>query len=335
MTQVRESLRPLWVVVTIAGFFGTAHASLIPNRAEVYFSTDVPVLSISSNGIRILHPGDALSTNGTVGIGNWDLVKSFSPSGGKQTDYGLDGLQVFKWASGHGRPTVYFSTNTSFYSQTLGQQVSDGDLLSKRGQVVATNQELVAAFQPDSTGSFGLNAFDVLDPTVNQQIWFSTVKGFHSDKLGQDIEAGDVLSNKGEIIATNADLLKAFQPANPNVNYGLDSLYVVNKKSQTPVMWFSTTKDFYSQALKRNIGAGDLLSNDGTVIATNNELMANFGFQLPFWSKGLDAFTMVRTIDSYFNEQSGRVIPPITPEPISLSLLAMAIPAILARRRQA
>jgi hypothetical protein len=335
MTQVRESLRPLWGIVVFAGLVTSAHASLLPSRAEVYFSTNMPALSFG-NGVKVLRPGDALSTSGDIGIRNWDLVKNFSPSEARGTDFGLDGLQVFKWASGNGRPNVFFSTNTSFFSQTLGKEVTDGDLLSKRGQIIATNQDLVAAFLPDSTDNFGLNAFDILDPGQNQQIWFSTVASFHSDKLGQDVAAGEVLSNKGQVIATNAQLLAAFQPANPNDNYGLDSLYVVNERSQTPVMWFSTTKGFYSQALNRNIGAGDLLSNDGTVIGTNAELTAQFGFQFPFGDKGLDAFTMVRTMDSYLDKQAGRVIPPgpNTPEPLSLCLLSLAIPTILARRRK-
>src|SRR6185312_15673362 len=66
--------------------------------------------------------------------------------------YGLDALIV--------RPAgeFWFSTTTGFIDQRLGS-ISDGDLLSTFGYVVARNSELLSAFAPiEDVNNFGLDA---------------------------------------------------------------------------------------------------------------------------------------------------------------------------------
>lgn len=322
--------RPFGAVVCVLWGLSVAQASLIPAGSQVYFSIDSPTLSFGG-GMKVLRPQDVLSTAGGVAIGNWDLIKNFAPAGGKSVNAGLGGLQVFQWPSGKGRPQVFFSTESSFFSNALGTQVTPGEVLNKQGQVVASNQQLVAAFNPGTDDNLGLASFDILDPGQNRQIWFSTTSSFHSGKLGQDISPGDILSNTGQIIASNANLLAAFRPTNPSTNYGLDSLYVVDSKSADPVIWFSTTRPFYSRALRRMISAGDLVSNQGQIVATNAELMGQFGFRLPL-NSGLDAFTMVRPMNT-IDESNDNKDTPDMPEPPELILIALTIPMLLRRRR--
>jgi hypothetical protein len=70
---------------------------------------------------------------------------------------------------------------------------------------------------------FGLDALRILP---SGEIWFSVEEGFTDSQLGP-IGAGDLLSNFGYRVFKNEDLLAAFAPADPSIDYGLDALYVV------------------------------------------------------------------------------------------------------------
>jgi hypothetical protein len=232
-----------------------------------------------------------------------------------------------------GQLTTYFSTGRTFSSGTYNRNIGEGDLLNRDGTIVATNQDLLSKFTTGTSNDLGLDAVDVVNPGSGQEIWFSTRSGFHSDALGLDVGAGDLVSSTGERIATNADLLAAFAPSNPGTNYGLDAVHVISDvPGQTPVVLFSTNRDFYSTTLNRKISQGDILSNTGEVVMSNVELMKNFGWHFPD-NPGLDAFAFYPPAGA---TNISRTLPqsPGTPEPVTLCLLALGSGiAYLSRKR--
>ena len=333
----QESLRPLAALLCLLGLAGTAHASLIPSGIDVWFSTNTYSISFK-NGITFMAPDNIYSVSGARVPNNGDLLKEFGPRRWFMSfGQGLDALTLVT-EPGATKPVAYFSTGRTFYSNTYQRNIGEGDLLSRNGNIVATNQDLIAKFSPDSTQSVGLDAVDVLNPGASQQIWFSSRSDFYSNELGKSVSSGDLLSNSGQIIATNADLLAAFSPSKPNVNYGLDAAHVFKmEEGKSPVVWFSTNKDFYSNTLKRWVTQGDILSNEGQVIATSAELFKNYGVHFPS-NPGLDAIAFGPS--STLSMDVGRTIagppnaePVRVPDPATISLLILGAASGLTRRR--
>jgi hypothetical protein len=118
---------------------------------------------------------------------------------------------------------IFFSTTEIFFSQTLNRHIGHGDLLSNRGRIVKTNQELLTHFSPiEDLADFGLDAV-ILRP--DGEIWFSVEFGFNDSNLGP-VSDGDVLSSSGYVVARNHRLLGNFKPAERDIDLGLDALAV-------------------------------------------------------------------------------------------------------------
>ena len=94
--------------------------------------------------------GDELSDRGAVVASNWQLLRNFNPPATfAPVDYGLDALQELHWGpiAATAKPMTLFSLNTGFEDANLGP-ISDGDLLSDAGRIVARNKDLMARFHP-------------------------------------------------------------------------------------------------------------------------------------------------------------------------------------------
>jgi hypothetical protein len=256
----------------------SVQASVIPSGVDVWFGTSTPTIAFK-RGFQYLGPGSILSISGKVIASNAQLLANFKPSFAIPLDRGLDALAVTGTKK---NPMPLFSTGRSFYSRTLNRMVSDGDLLNSKGQVVATNKQLVEAFKPKGA-NFGLDLIWVrsTDGQNGPEYWFSTNRSFYSNALGKMVSSNDILSNRGQIVATAADLLGAFKPRSGTGGIGIDSLIVHQESDSKEVFWFSTTKDFYSTSLKRMISSCDLIASNGTVLLTKRDFMKNFGFVLP------------------------------------------------------
>lgn len=294
------------------------HADMIPSGVDLWFSTSTPTISFK-NGLRYLGPGSVMSVSGNVIATNQQLLAGFNPKFGFPMDRGLDALSIVGTEQDK---TIVFSTARGFYSRKLGRQISDGDLLTNKGDLVATNQDLVAAFQPRGS-NFGLDAAFVrnLSGPNGLDVWFSTAKSFFSEALGTTVGAGDILSNKGQIVAQAADLVAAFKPKGKTDSIGIDSLYVHQEEGSDEVLWFSTNKDFYSNSLRRWIRASDLLASDGTVLMTAKDLTRNFGFVYPICASfQLDAAALA----SPNVPPNPPPKPPPVPEPTTLALMLIA-----------
>ena len=184
----------------------------VTKGGEILFS--IPV-SVFSETLGPLQHGDVLSNLGAIVKRNQQLLAAFHPL--STNDAGLDAFQVLP--SGE----ILFSTTTDV-PITPTTSLRHGDLLSDKGQVYLTQEQLLSKFHPaDTNQDFGLDAFYVLPWG---EVWFSVQTGFDDDQIGQ-VREGDLLSNLGYRVMNYQSLLFAFQPSDPSQDYGLDSLFVI------------------------------------------------------------------------------------------------------------
>jgi hypothetical protein len=191
----------------------------IARRGQLLFSLPADVFSET---LGPLHHGDLLSSQGAIVKRNQDLLAAFNPP--STADAGLDAVQVLP--SGE----ILFSIRSNIVISS-NLTLSRGDILSDKGRVYLSHQQLLAAFQPAVTNrDFGLDALYILP---SGEIWFSTEEGFTDNRLGV-VQAGDLLSSFGYRVFSNQDLLAAFAPSNPSKDYGLDALFVVADTQPPP-----------------------------------------------------------------------------------------------------
>lgn len=243
---------------------------------EILFSTESGFTSGNST-IRG-SGGDILSNKGKVIKAKNDLIKALRLVDPPET-LNIDALDILPGG------IILFSFNQNVNSQTAGW-IEEGDVVTDLGDVAYRNTELLSrmGFMPP-TPALGLDGIQVLN---NGEVLFSTRYNAFSEKLGQFIQHGDILSNQGYIYRKNKDLLAAFQPADPNQDYGLDAFYVW----QTGEIWFSTASGFTSRTLG-SIMAGDLLSDKGYIVFRNLELMSKFQPLEDLADFGLDGLFIV------------------------------------------
>jgi|GEM_PF-2724137 len=207
---------------------------------------------------------------------------------------------------------LWFSTEVGFGAMGIWPpvdalvHVSDGDLLSWRGHIVRTNHQLTARLGimpvvPD----LGLDAV-VRGPRGT--IWFSFEERepIWSETLGTWLKHGDLLSDAGFVVHTNEQLLRRFVGMPPMPDVGLDAV----EHAPNGMLLFSTENDFWSEALGRRIGHGDLLSNRGIVVRTNQQLMANYHPTDPWTGTrppdyGLDAVIVRPNREIWFSTEIG------------------------------
>jgi len=266
--QGHAAALPIWVGVLIAicviAFTRTAVRAQVP---VIYFSTETSFTATAGPhaGQRI-SDGDLLSTTGVVVARNADLIRNFGPMP-VVPDFGLDG--VFVRRSGE----ILFSLEGGFWDEKLGTWVRHGDLLSDSGAIVKTNAQLLANFHPMPSPEpydFGL---DAVHPIGGQRVEFSIEETFWDEALGVWVRHGDLLSDSGAIVKTNAQLLSNFHPMpSPDPDYGLDAVHLVGGSD----IWFSIEESFWDELLGTWISQGDLLSTQGSIVQTNAQLLAAF-----------------------------------------------------------
>ena len=246
---------------------------------EIWFSTASFFTATSgqeaSNGVM---GGDLISTSGRVVKRNSDLftsVGAYPPA----PDLGLDAVDILPGGE------IAFSLGIDIFSETLGP-LQHGDLLSTRGLILRTNQDLLAPFviQPPAPDA-GLDAVHVRD---TGEILFSIQTNIFSEQLSVTLHRGDLLSSAGTIFRSNQQLLARFQPANNTNDYGLDALYVWPSGE----IWFSTEDGFQDKTLGP-ISGGDLLSDQGYIVFRNSELLNAFTPTNAPSDVGLDALYVV------------------------------------------
>jgi hypothetical protein len=196
---------------------------------------------------------------------------------------------------------LWFSTVTGFTPatpQTPWNYVEGGDLLSTSGRVVKRNADLftsVGAFPP--VPDLGLDAVDILP---GAEIAFSLRSGILSTTLGP-LQHGDLLSTRGRIIRRNQDLLAAFETGPATNDVGLDAAHVLD----TGEILFSIATDVFSKKLGATLHRGDLLSSAGTILRSNQQLLARFHPTNAISDYGLDAVYVWPSGEIWFSTEDG------------------------------
>jgi hypothetical protein len=248
---------------------------------EIWFSTASKFpAGIWNDPTNEVSAGDLLSTTGRRVKTNQELAGSLGPMP-PVPDLGLKDIDILPGGE------IAFSIEDYIFSETLGP-LYPGDLLSNKGRILRRNATLIAAFLPQSTpADVGLSAVQVMN---SGETWFSVQTKFFSQALGRTISPGDLLSDRGAVIKSNADLIAPFRPIATS-DVGLNAIYVWPSGE----IWFSTTTGFHGGD-GRYFAAGDLLSDQGYLIYSNAELVAEF--QPPATAKdlGLDALFIVTDV---------------------------------------
>jgi len=229
---------------------------------------------------RRISGGDLLSSAGRVVKQDRELscllnlIPSPDPS-----ELTLDALDVIPGGE------IVFSLREDKVSGSLGP-LQHGDLLSSQGRIVKRNRELTAAFsQMPPAPDAGLDAVQVM---ADGEVYFSIQKDFFSEALGRRVRNGDVLSSRGVVVKSQEELLSRFRPRDPKLDHGLDALHVWPSGE----VWFSVESGFQGPHFE-NYGHGDLLSDQGYVVARNLDLVGPFQPLEDLADFGLDGLFLV------------------------------------------
>jgi hypothetical protein len=194
---------------------------------------------------------------------------------------------------------IWFSTG-SFFKATAGPEASNviegGDLISTSGRIIKRNSDLftsVGAFPP--APDLGLDAVDILP---GGEVAFSLGSDITSNTLGP-LQQGDLLSTRGRILRRNQDLLARFglQPPVPDV--GLDAVHV----GDSGEILFSISTNVFSEWLSVFLLRGDVLSTNGTVLRTHDQLLARFHPVKATEDYGLDALYIWPSGEIWFSTE--------------------------------
>jgi hypothetical protein len=232
---------------------------------EVWFSTTEPVGGWG--------PGDLLATDDVRIVKlNSELTEKLALV--EPADLSLDAVDVGP------RGEIFFSTRTNWESFVNGA-IGHGDLVTSGGRVYLQNAQLLAAFGVDDPEA-GLDAVHVVS---EDEVYFSISKNVTRSN-GAKLSRGDILSNKGRIVRTEAALMLRYQ--NPLRNaVGVDAIYFWPNGE----IWFSTENSFTNGF--GVFGHGDILSDQGYVALRNADLTLKDS-SLP--SAGLDSITIISDV---------------------------------------
>lgn len=142
-------------------------------------------------------------------------------------------------------------------------------LVSSEGHVVKTSYQLTSAFEFSPVNIPPLS--DALDMAPGGEILFSLVQSAFSSRLGTNVYEGDLLSNRGRIVRRNQELTQrlGFMPVVPDL--GLDAVMMRDDGE----ILFSIKTNMFSERLGP-VRRGDLLSDRGEIVMTNERLLERF-----------------------------------------------------------
>jgi hypothetical protein len=243
---------------------------------EMWFSTEE---SLNEHGA-----GDLLSNEGRVVKRNSELTEKLALI--EPADVSLDAIDI------GARGEIFFSTKVNQESFVNGA-IGHGDIVTSGGRVYLQNSQLLAALGVEDSEA-GLDALHIVS---EDEVYFSISKEVTRTN-GAKLRRGDILSNKGRIVRSEAALLLRYQ--NPLTNsVGVDALYLWPNGE----IWFSVETNFNSAI--GQIDAGDLISDQGYIAVRNVDLVARFKPQR-LTSVGLDAISIIS--DAQVSSGAGEIV---------------------------
>jgi hypothetical protein len=194
---------------------------------------------------------------------------------------------------------ILFSTEVDFTCGSCPgfERRTHGDLLSDLTCLVLKNWELRQNFHP-IVEPFNLG-LDAVSTQYFRPIMFSLEDGFYDTWYGW-ISDGDLLADSGTVQRRNWDLIDAFIPVDDR-DVGLDAVHADGRRYERYGFLFSVERDFRPTLLPWIIGHGDLLTETGRILRTNEELLRNFDPT----SGGTDPYDF--GLDAVFVRESGEI----------------------------
>ncbi|WCJ58622.1 hypothetical protein NXS98_12950 [Fontisphaera persica] len=191
---------------------------------------------------------------------------------------------------------IWFSTRHNF-TGGLGINGKRGDLLSAQGRVVRRLDDLIGrlGLMP---GFYAYNV-DALDLGPRGDLQFSLDEDIFSETMGP-LYHGDLLSHQGQVVRNFSQWLAPFTPMPPTPNVGLDAVARLPQGGRV----FSVRDGFFSQALGRFIRPGDLLTEEGQIYRTAEQLLTRFKTREPA-EAGLDAVYVWPHGEIWFSTERG------------------------------
>ena len=194
---------------------------------------------------------------------------------------------------------IWFSTSKSLTATNLPAPtnvITAGDLVSSTGRVIKRNSDLLKGFGimppvPD----LGLDAVDVKS---GGEILLSLPTDVFSETIGT-IQHGDLLSSRGVIVKRNQQLLGVFQPPSTN-DAGLDAVQVMPSGE---ILFSIQTNVVISSKL--TLSRGDILSDQGYVYLSHQQLYAKFQPTLTNYDLGVAAWRILPSGEIWFSSQEG------------------------------
>jgi hypothetical protein len=195
---------------------------------------------------------------------------------------------------------IWFGVTNGFIATNAPTEVHTGDLLSHTGRLVRTNTMLlqsVGITNPSPT--LRVDSFDI---APGGEIVFSLSDSAGSSTLGA-IAEGDLLSNRGRIVQRNQQLTARFGIQPPVPDIGLDAVFVMASGE----VLFSIRTNVFAEAQGMGLRHGDVLSNTGTLVKDNQQLLARFHPPESFAAMdyGLDAFHVWPNGEIWFSLETG------------------------------
>jgi hypothetical protein len=248
---------------------------------ELWFST---AISLTSSNMGVVSHGDLLSNSGLVVKRNAELTERLSVPEG---DVGLDAIDIGP------RGEIFFSTTSNVESVVNGP-ISHSDIVTSAGRIYLQTAQLLAPFGVNDPEA-GLDALHIKS---DDEIYFSISKDI--PRTGATtLHRGDILSSKGRIIRTEANLFSRWTSSAAGI--GVDALYVWPNGE----IWFSTENDFTSSG-GIPVSAGDIISDQGYVAFRNSVLTGPFNPTDAIADFGLDALVIIS--DAAANTAPTRIV---------------------------
>jgi hypothetical protein len=219
------------------------------------------------------------------------------------------GSSLEKRISGNGN-YVRFEEFAIVQDMTLATQIKDS--VTNRPAFFTNNtrqvQEPFPLIQVDLTQTNGtlLQTFSMhLFAAPVREMWFATAKSFAATNqfgVTNMVNAGDLLSTGGRVVRSNNGVVGRLGVLPPVPNLGLDAVNVI----QGGEILFSLPEDVFSETLGQ-IQHGDLLSDQGSIVKRNQDLLAAF-HPASTADAGLDGVQLMSDGQYLFSIQSNVVV---------------------------